>query len=338
MAAALLPLVYDTVSMANLCNGVFYAASLLVPYYLAAGLVRWIVQWLRGLAGRIAGPAPAATLQSFWPWSCCSRQRPRPRPQARRRSVRSVQPVAVPGDAIIVPYDVKSKTGVQDADHLLVPYDRYVELWNRAYPDKKIDAHPARCPTPCPAQTYSAVLEGEETLNVSGQMQINVLAEGYVVDSPRPPRRRVGPGRPGRQPARRSRRGIRIEPPMEAQGGCGLGAPKPAVAVPGDAIIVPYDVKSKTGIKTPIICWFPTIATSSFGTGPIRTRRSMPTPRPCPTPCPARPISAVLEGEETLNITGQMQIDVLAEAMSRFPSASAAACWPGPTWTANRPD
>ena len=46
--------------MARLCNGVFYAASLLVPYYLAAGLVRWILQRLRGLAGRIAGPAPAA--------------------------------------------------------------------------------------------------------------------------------------------------------------------------------------------------------------------------------------------------------------------------------------
>ncbi len=60
LASALLPLAWDTVSMAELCNGVFYAASLLVPYYLAAGLVRWILQGLRGLAGRIAGPAPAA--------------------------------------------------------------------------------------------------------------------------------------------------------------------------------------------------------------------------------------------------------------------------------------
>ena len=58
----------------------------------------------------------------------------------------------MPGDAIIVPYDVKSKTGVQDADHLLVPYDRYVELWNRAYPDKKIDAHPAPLPYALPAR------------------------------------------------------------------------------------------------------------------------------------------------------------------------------------------
>ena len=60
--------------------------------------------------------------------------------------------MTVPDDAIIVPYDVKSKTGIQDADHLLVPYDRYVELWNLAHPDKKIEAHPAPCPTPFPAR------------------------------------------------------------------------------------------------------------------------------------------------------------------------------------------
>ncbi len=88
--------------------------------------------------------------------------------------------MAVPGDAIIVPYDVKSKTGIKDADHLLVPYDRYVELWNRAYPDKKIEAHPAPLPYALSGATYSAVLEGEETLNITGQLQINVLAEGYV--------------------------------------------------------------------------------------------------------------------------------------------------------------
>ena len=37
-----------------------------------------------------------------------------------------------------------------------------------------------RCLMPYPARPISAVLEGEETLNVSGVMQIEVLAEGYV--------------------------------------------------------------------------------------------------------------------------------------------------------------
>ncbi|MGA2253586.1 MAG: autotransporter-associated beta strand repeat-containing protein [Thermoguttaceae bacterium] len=185
LAAAVLPLVYDTASMANLCNGVFYAASLLVPYYLVAGLVRWIIQWLRGLAGRIVGPAPVATalvLALVMFFSATAQAQPQPAGVQSLAAERAefLPTVAVPGDAIIVPYDVKSKTGVQDADHLLVSYDRYVELWNRAYPDRKIDAHPAPLPYALSGATYSAVLEGEETLNITGHLQINVLVEGYV--------------------------------------------------------------------------------------------------------------------------------------------------------------
>ena len=175
LAAALIPLAWDTVSMANLCNGVFYAASLLVPYYLAAGLVRWFLQGLRGLAGRIGSPTAVTTaLVLALTLLLSATAQAQPQPAALE------PPVAVPSDAIIVPYDVKSKTGLQDADHLMVPYDRYVELWNQAYPDKKIDAHPAPLPYTLSGVAYSAVLEGEETLNLTGQMQINVLAEGYI--------------------------------------------------------------------------------------------------------------------------------------------------------------
>jgi len=177
LASAVLPLAWDSVSFARICNGVFYAASLLAPYYLAAGAVRWIVHRLRGLAGRTVGQAPASaavTLVLVLLLLASATAQAQPQPAAPE------PPVAVPGDAIIVPYDVKSNTGIQDADHLLVSYDRYVALWNRAYPDKKIDAHPAPLPYALSGATYRTVLEGEETLNVSGQVQIDVLAEGYV--------------------------------------------------------------------------------------------------------------------------------------------------------------
>ena len=91
LASALVPLAWDTVSMALLCNGVFYAASLLVPYYLAAGLVRWILRRLQGLAGRIAGPPrPRLPWRWFWPWSRCSRQRAQAQQESKqpRRNVR----------------------------------------------------------------------------------------------------------------------------------------------------------------------------------------------------------------------------------------------------------
>src|SRR5208283_4726718 len=44
LAAAVLPLVWDNVAVAWQANMVFYAASLLVPYYLLAGAVRWLAR------------------------------------------------------------------------------------------------------------------------------------------------------------------------------------------------------------------------------------------------------------------------------------------------------
>ena len=133
---------------------------------------------LGGLAARITTPpAPPASVTAALVLALVTLLSATAR--AQQPAIPEV-PVVVPGDAIIVPYDAKSETGVKDADHLLVPYDRYVELWNRAYPEKKIDAHPAPLPYALSGAAYSAVLEGEETLNVSGVMQIDVLAEGYV--------------------------------------------------------------------------------------------------------------------------------------------------------------
>ena len=113
-------------------------------------LVRWLFRRIRGLVSRLAAPAPVATVRSLVAVTLVSAAfqpgllaRPDPK-RARARSL--CRRSRFLPTALIVPYDVKSKTGIQDADHLLVSYDRYVELWNRAYPDKKIEAHPAPLP------------------------------------------------------------------------------------------------------------------------------------------------------------------------------------------------
>jgi hypothetical protein len=63
---------------------------------------------------------------------------------------------------------------------LLVPYSRYVELWNRAYPDKKIGDRPVEWPYALGGASYSCALEGDESLRITGQVVIDVFADGYA--------------------------------------------------------------------------------------------------------------------------------------------------------------
>ena len=61
MVATLLPLMIAGIEVAEACNMLFYAACLLVPYYLAAGLVRWAFAWLLPQVGMVRGA---------WCWPC----------------------------------------------------------------------------------------------------------------------------------------------------------------------------------------------------------------------------------------------------------------------------
>jgi autotransporter-associated beta strand protein len=228
LAAAVLPLVWDNVAVAWQSNMVFYAASLLVPYYLLAGAVRWIAAWIGKLSprqqsgGLPSGAATTATVllaiavaaASALAFAAQARgggnddpfgNSPGPAATAPLPSALTAPPlpttadgltkapaqehvvleedrtpVNVPDDAVLVPYDAKSQTGIREADRLLVPYSRYVELWNRAYPDKKIGDRPVEWPYALGGASYSCALEGDESLRITGQVVIDVFADGYA--------------------------------------------------------------------------------------------------------------------------------------------------------------
>ncbi len=134
LVSAVLPLAWDTLSMVQLCNGVFYAACLLAPYYLVAGLARLIVERLRTPVGSASSLTAASVTAAIFlavliSISATAQAQPEPQPAAVE------PPVVVPDDALIVPYDAKSKSGIENADHVLVSRDRYIALWNAAHPD-----------------------------------------------------------------------------------------------------------------------------------------------------------------------------------------------------------
>ena len=180
VVATLLPLVIASIEVAEVCNMLFYAACLLAPYYLAAGLVRWAFarcchKWAWCAAMLLAVLLAAGA----------NADSPAAKPQAADgpyviQVVPPPAPVSVPKDAIILPYDPDAKSGIKSADKLLVPFDKYVELWNRAHPDKKIETKSVPAPTALAGAAYQTVLEDGEYLLLAGRIEIDVFDDGFV--------------------------------------------------------------------------------------------------------------------------------------------------------------
>ncbi|MCR4411289.1 MAG: hypothetical protein NUV77_02555 [Thermoguttaceae bacterium] len=161
-------------------NMAVYAAAALVPYYLLVGLGRIFVaaarrlpRWLRQWKWKKKPAAPATTAAMLLV-ACLAAsalgQTPEPPPE----------PVKVPDDAVIVPYDPEAKTGILAMEKMLVPYAKYVELWNLAYPDKRLDVKAPPAPFALAGAAYTTTLHGEDYLLVEGRLEIDVLADDFV--------------------------------------------------------------------------------------------------------------------------------------------------------------
>ncbi len=186
VAATLVPLLFGGVEVARVSNMAFFAACLLIPYYLAAGLFRAMFALTRRECGAAAmilvailGIGVLDTIVAK-PQAAFAQN---PQSGGAPYVIQVVEPAAavdVPDDAVLLPYDPDWKNGVKDADRVLVPYDRYVELWNRVHPDKKIDAKAPPAPFALAGATYKTLLDGNEYLLVSGRLEIDVFGDNYV--------------------------------------------------------------------------------------------------------------------------------------------------------------
>lgn len=168
LAATVVPLPLDSVGLVEIGNAAFFAALALVPYYLVVGFVRLLVS---------AAPAAAtAALLLVLAVPVVSHAEPRDDFSGRLLQIlEPTKPVPVPDDVILVPY--QPSAGPPKADRLLVSYAKYVELWNRAYPDKKIDAGPAPAEFALAGASYRTTLAADEHLTVSGRLEIDVYTE-----------------------------------------------------------------------------------------------------------------------------------------------------------------
>ncbi|MHC4659829.1 MAG: hypothetical protein ACYS83_11740, partial [Planctomycetota bacterium] len=120
-------------------NGAFIAGICLLPLYLLTGLIRWSWPRLR-LGGAVNPKAVTAAgllllvllLGHFTQTAQAARDQ-----QAVQSSVeRKDDKMALP--AVIIPYE-GDPTAAEKSDKVLIPYSRFVKLWNQAHPKDPID-------------------------------------------------------------------------------------------------------------------------------------------------------------------------------------------------------
>ncbi|HOW69243.1 MAG TPA: hypothetical protein PKY77_01480 [Phycisphaerae bacterium] len=191
LAASLISLVSGSSLLTELLNPSVLVAAALIPCYLLIGLVRWLVHRVEltpsPKAPVAAASSSAATAAVFlavlalWPHPPARAQEP---PKSGLPMVVEItephKPVDVPPDVILLPYDPASGKGVKDVQQMLVPYEKYLELWKRAHPDERMT-------TTVPPAAYGlsnvalrATLQGDDSLLIDGQAEIDVYAEGVI--------------------------------------------------------------------------------------------------------------------------------------------------------------
>ena len=176
-----LPLVTGlTYQLGAACDLAFLIAGLLIPFYLLVAISRWLAgvphrTWrrLRSVAalwgvllasGSALAQAPdAIDINSLAPL------------------LEDRRPVELPADAVIVPYQSNAGlAGIQTAEKILVPYDRYVNLWNRAYPDRPINFGSRGPAYGLAGVNYRVRLLDQDDLLIEGQLVIELFTDQPV--------------------------------------------------------------------------------------------------------------------------------------------------------------
>jgi hypothetical protein len=202
VTALALPLALPwTETIAPLCDMAFFAACWLVPYYLAAAVLKRLANFGRKVTQSAGGPPRAAATASALIVLFAAAQAWADGPATQAAGAVTVTvpvtipvpvPVTVPADAIIVPYDPEKEDPLQMlaakpgeafladmARKILVPYAKYVELRKAAQSEGK---QPAAPPTDyaLAGAAFTARLDGGESLVVSGHLEVDVLVDRPV--------------------------------------------------------------------------------------------------------------------------------------------------------------
>ena len=246
LVGTLVPLFVGWDTAMGPANAAVYAALWLIPFYLAAGLLRCLGRCCLFCFSKTCCAPKATAAATILVIGCLVSVAGAVEPQAKDGSyvvqiVPPPEPVSVPTDAVILPYDPESKTGIQDADRMMVPYDKYVELWNLAHPDDKIDTKRLPAEFSLAGASYTATLVGEEFLLVEGRLEIEVFGDKPVIVPLKLAGGVLTTAELDGKPARLSVPQPIPEPKAQAQ----QQAAKPAASAAGSIVVLHVDKKGR---------------------------------------------------------------------------------------------
>ena len=204
-----LPLLFTSAfdDFAPVFDAAFYAACALVPYFLIASVIlslwRAILRCLPAdccqpvtsthvplttTSGTIIAPLILFALLLGSTTNAIAQPPATPLPEgAKSIDLKDLLPllepggsITVPADAVIIPFDANDPDGVEQAKKVLIPYAKFIELWNRAHPDKPKEAKPAPIDHVILAAEYEATLTATDDLLVTGKLNIDVVSDKPV--------------------------------------------------------------------------------------------------------------------------------------------------------------
>jgi len=205
LLASSLPLLFTSVldELAPVFDAAFYAACSLIPYFLIASVV--LSLWraiLRRLPADCCRPvtthdvplttSTGTTIASLLVIALLLGSATELNAQPLPEGIKPVDlrdllpllepggPVTVPADAVIVPYDSNVEDGPAQAKKVLIPYAKFIELWNRAHPDKPKETKPAPVDYAVVSAEYETTLSATDDLLITGKLAIDVLGDKPV--------------------------------------------------------------------------------------------------------------------------------------------------------------
>ena len=159
-------------SLAWGAHGGFCAACLLILFYPIVGLCRMIARGFAGEKAPIPATAALAVLATLLAMGTTA-----------SAGVKASRPAAWKTPPVVIPYD-GDPTKATASGKVLLPYKRFVKLWNLSHPDKKIELPATGIVSSekvsLAGVTYSAVV-ADKKMNITLQAELTARGKGWAV-------------------------------------------------------------------------------------------------------------------------------------------------------------